>query len=307
MNRTFLQLSGQAENRFYGHIDILAKYCGLTNTPWLNGYLQHGWNGCDGFSNYAGYKRISKKFIWSKRALNDQEKLGGKNNFVIGSPWLYNLKNLNFQKKTTNSEKIIAYPLHSQPWAPKNYLHSEYANFLKSKYGKVTVSLHWSDFDKKELKETYQNLGHDVITSGVGTPWLEGFNNQFLLNQVNHLNQHSVLTTNAMQTSVLYAMSLGLKIDFGGPASWVKKNDEIGTYGNYGESYWRLRVSNDYESLWKEELGFNNLKDKENLLDILDWRKPKLKLTFLVTRFIDLTRDSNFSEKISYTFRGKRK
>ena len=307
MNRTFLQLSGQAENRFYGHIDILAKYCGLTSTPWLNGYLQHGWNGCDGFSNYAGYKRISKKFIWSKRALNDQEQLGGKNNFVIGSPWLYNLRNLNFQKTTYDSEKIIAYPLHSQPWAPKNYLHSEYAEFLKSEYGSVTVSLHWSDFDKKELKDTYQNLGHVVVTNGVGTPWLKGFNNQFLLNQVNYLNEHTVLTTNAMQTSVLYALSLGLKIDFGGPASWVKKNDEIGTYGNYGESYWRLRVSNDYESLWKEELGFDNLKNKENLLDILDWKKTKVKSTYLATRFIDLSRDSNFSEKLSYIFRGKRK
>ena len=64
MNKFLFQLSGQAENRFYGHVDILAKYCGIDKTPWLNGYLQHGWNGCDGFSHYAGYKRRAKKYIW---------------------------------------------------------------------------------------------------------------------------------------------------------------------------------------------------------------------------------------------------
>ena len=166
MNRTFLQLSAQGENRLYGHMSILAKYCGLAEPVWLNGYLQHGWNGCDGFSNYAGHRRLSNKYIWSQRALDDLLTRGGRNSTVIGSPWLYNLKLKNKLQLClkAKSNKIIAYPLHSQPWAPKNYLHGEYANYLKENYGEITISLHWSEYSNFEILNTYKSLGHNPIT-----------------------------------------------------------------------------------------------------------------------------------------------
>jgi len=204
VNRSFLQITGQGENRLYGHLSILAQYCKIKEANWLNGYLQHGWNGCDGFSNYAGSKRTSKKFIWSKRAQNDLISRGGSNSTVIGSPWLYNLKIQN--KLTSNpvatSQKIIAYPLHSQPWAPKNYLHSEYAKYLKENYSSVSVSLHWSEYSNNEIVQTYQNYGHSVLTNGVGTPWIPNFDKGFLDNQLAILQDHGMLVTNAMQTSV---------------------------------------------------------------------------------------------------------
>jgi len=65
-----MQLSAQAENRFYGHVHLLAKYCGLEGSPWINGYLQHGWNATDGFGNYLGSKRSANKYVWSKRCEN---------------------------------------------------------------------------------------------------------------------------------------------------------------------------------------------------------------------------------------------
>ena len=309
MNRLILQLSGQAENRFYGHVDVLAQYCGLNNSPWLNGYLQHGWNGCDGFSHYAGHKRILKKFIWSKRALKDQESLGGKNNFVIGSPWLYYLETHNLKSFNLSKDKVIAYPLHSQPWAPKNYLHSEYAQYLSDKFGSVTVSLHWSEFSKNEIRIVYEALGHVVITNGVGTPWLPNFDKNFLNNQFSYLSSHFKLTTNAMQTAVFYAMSLGLEIDFGGPASWAKKIDETGTYGKYGQQYWIDLVQNDYETLWKSELGYDEIKDPEELRNILGFDKNFPSASFVISRAIDLVRDTKISEKIDYlkSIRSKKK
>jgi len=190
--------------------------------------------------------------------------------------------------------------LHSQPWAPKNYLHSEYAEYLRIKFGNVSVSLHWSEYSKDNVKKIYQNLGHTVITNGVGTPWLPNFEENFLSNQLNHLLKHAIYTTNAMQTSVLYAMSLGLKIDFGGPASWVKKLDETGTYGKYGQRYWIERIKSDYEELWKTELGFLEIKSAEELINILGFQKSSINGTFLLTRSIDLIRDTKFSEKIDY-------
>jgi hypothetical protein len=308
VNRSLLQLNAQGENRLYGHVSILSKYCGITESVWLNGYLQHGWNGCDGFSNYAGHKRLSKKYIWSKRALDDLVSRGGGNAYVIGSPWLYNLKQRNRLQTNpvSNSKKVIAYPLHAQPWAPKNYLHSEYASYLKDNYGEITISLHWTDYSNFEILNTYKSLGHDPITYGVGTPWIKGFDDHFLDNQLSQLENHGKIVTNAMQTSVLYAMSLGLQVEFGGPASWKKKIDEVGTYGDYGQDYWREKVLTQPEKTWKTELGFDELLSPKELMTTLGWNKSiKLNYTFVVSRFVDIIKDGSTIEKISYLTKGR--
>jgi hypothetical protein len=307
VNRSLLQLSAQGENRLYGHLSILSKYCGITGPVWLNGYLQHGWNGCDGFSNYAGYRRISKKYIWSKRALNDLVSRGGKNAVVIGSPWLYNLRDKNklHSNPSTNSDKVIAYPLHAQPWAPKNYLHSEYASYLKENYGEITISLHWSEYSNFEIVNTYKSLGHSPITYGVGTPWIKGFDNTFLDNQLTQLLIHGKIVTNAMQTSVLYAMALGLSVEFGGPASWKKKVDEFGTYGDYGQDYWREKVLTQPERTWKTELGFEELLSPNDLAKSLGWdRSTRISSSFMASRLVDIVKDGSFVEKMSYLTKG---
>ena len=308
MNRSLLQLSAQGENRLYGHLSILSKYCGEIEPVWLNGYLQHGWNGCDGFSNYAGHKRLSKKYIWSHRALVDLYARGGKNAFVIGSPWLYNLKSNSklHTNPSSNSSKVIAYPLHAQPWAPKNYLHSEYASYLKENYGAITISLHWTDYSNFEILNSYKSLGHTPITYGVGTPWIKGFDNQFLDNQLSQLENHGKIVTNAMQTSVLYAMSLGLQVEFGGPASWKKKIDEVGTYGDYGQDYWREKVLTQPEKTWKTELGFDELLSPNELITTLGWDNSiKLNTKFAVSRLADILKDGSLIEKISYLTKGR--
>ena len=309
MNRSLLQLSAQGENRLYGHLSILSNYCEITEPVWLNGYLQHGWNGCDGFSNYAGHKRSSKKFIWSKRASDDLLSRGGKNAFVIGSPWLYNLKQKNILETSpvSNSKKIIAYPLHAQPWAPKNYLHSEYASYLKENYGEITISLHWTDYSNFEILNNYKSLGHTPITYGVGTPWIKGFDNNFLNNQLSQLENHGKIVTNAMQTSVLYAMSLGLQVEFGGPASWKKKIDEVGTYGDYGQDYWREKVLNHPENTWKTELGFEELLAPKELMTTLGWNNStKLNTAFIVSRLADILKDGSMIDKLSYLTKGRK-
>lgn len=308
MNRTFLQLSAQGENRLYGHMSILAKYCGLAEPVWLNGYLQHGWNGCDGFSNYVGHRRLSNKYIWSQRALDDLLNRGGRNSTVVGSPWLYNLKLKNKLQLSlkAKSNRIIAYPLHSQPWAPKNYLHSEYANYLKENYGEITISLHWSEYSNFEILNTYKSLGHNPITYGIGTPWIKGFDVRFLDHQLTQLENHGKIVTNAMQTSVLYALSLGLNVEFGGPASWQKKVDEFGTYGQYGQDYWKEKVLNDPEKTWKMELGLNELQEPERLRESFGWNESmKIKPTFVASRLIDVIRDGSIVEKLSYLSKGR--
>jgi hypothetical protein len=176
---------------------------------------------------------------------------------------------------------------------------------LKENYGEITVSLHWSEYSNSEVINAYKSLGHDPITYGVGSPWLKGYSESFLDNQISQLEKHGKIVTNAMQTSVLYALSLGLDVEFGGPASWKKKVDEFGTYGDYGQEYWKNAILTKPEQTWKVELGFNELLSPEQLISTLEWDTNRgIRLTFISSRFLDILRDQTINEKISYLNRG---
>ena len=125
-----MQLSAQAENRFYGHLHVLAQYCGFEEQPWLNGYLQHGWNATDGFGNYLGGKRVSNKYVWSKRCESEIKAKGKNNVFAIGAPWLY-LDDVYPQLTKKSQSGTIAYPSHSSTWSKMGDTNKEYAQFLK--------------------------------------------------------------------------------------------------------------------------------------------------------------------------------
>jgi hypothetical protein len=140
----------------------------------------------------------------------------------------------------------------------------------------------------------------------VGTPWIKGFDDYFLDNQLSQLENHGKIVTNAMQTSVLYAMSLGLQVEFGGPASWKKKIDEVGTYGDFGQDYWKDKVLTEPEKTWKTELGFAELLLPKELITTLGWNKSiKLNSAFLVSRLTDILKDGSIVEKISYFTKGR--
>lgn len=308
-SRSLLQLTGQAENRFYGHLNILAQYCGLDGEPWLNGYLQHGWNGSDGWGYNIGYRRAGHKFVWSARVAEELKKNGGRNFSVVGSPWLYLLKTKKINLENAVQETgVIAYPVHSQPWGPVEDTHENYSNFLAENYGSVTVCLHWTDFEKSKKK--YQLKGHTVITYGIGTPWLPGYDKDILTKQLETLLHHSIFVSNAFQTSALYALSLGLKVEIGGPKKWwVKESDYKEVYGDRGSEYWNQLVMDQTQSkeLWRSELGFNYLMSSEQLKSTLDWNSNKSvkKFIFFSKRLKDVLLDGNLLQKLSFFTKGR--
>lgn len=305
MNRFFLQFSGQAENLLYGHLQILANECGLDEPPFLNGHLQHGWNGSDvAAKNERGLIR-AKKFVWSDRVAQHIISAGGGNVSVIGSPWLYLLR----QKKVEyenhfNSKGVIAYPDHSQPWEMLDNIHAQYSEYLKSKYGEVTVSLHWTDYSNTHVKQSYENNGHVVVTNGVGTPWLEKFNKNYLENQLHFLSSHNTFVSNSVTTSAFYATSLGLDIKIEGPAGWTTGIDIKKYYGNFGLNFWteRFNTSNLRTLLWKEELGFDYMLNKNDLTKTLEWNDLSLqpKVKFLLHRCQDILLNGGYKEKLSF-------
>jgi hypothetical protein len=288
-----MQLSAQAENRFYGHVHLLAKYCGLEGSPWINGYLQHGWNATDGFGNYLGSKRSANKYVWSKRCENIIKQNGKKNVFSIGAPWLY-LSDVDPQATNQKRSGVVAYPAHSSSWSKLGDTSLEYANFLKDKYGSVTVVLHRYDYANTKEKQTYESVGHQVKTHGNGTPWENEFDPMFLRNQRDLLSGFSVVVSNVMSTAVLYAASLGLKAEIGGPVDYSITNaDDKASQTGDGLTNWNSMI-NQSPDLWKEELGLDCKKSPQELKEILGWgSKPKKSATFFFARAKDLLTGSN--------------
>jgi hypothetical protein len=287
---TFLsQLSGQAENRFWGHIQLLAKYCGLDDQPWLNGYLQHGWNATDGFGNYLGSKRFANKYVWSKRCEDLIKNSGKKNVFAIGAPWIY-LEDVYPQQLKQNQSGTIAYPAHSSSWSKMGDTNKEYANFLKDKYGEIMVVLHRYDFANAETRKSYESIGHSITTHGVGTPWEKDFDPLFLKKQRDVVSRFEKVVSNSMSTAILYATSLGLTAEIGGPIDYSVTNpDDKASQAGDGKTNWVELLNNNYSQLWRDELGLNCKKSPTELREILGWDpKPRKSIFFIASRGIDL-------------------
>lgn len=298
MNTFLLQLSGQAENRFYGHVHVLAKYCGLEGQPWINGYLQHGWNATDGFGNYLGSKRSSNKFVWSKRCESIIQKNGKNNVFAIGAPWLY--LNEVFPLQINSSRNgVIAYPAHTSTWSKMGDTTKEYSKFLKDNYGNVTVVLHRYDYADKSKIQNFESLGHTVTSHGVGTPWEEGFDLLFLKKQRDLIANFSIVVSNTLSTAVLYATSLGLNAEIGGPIDYsiTNQDDKISQSGD-GSIDWNnlIKDKKNQTTLWQDELGLDCKKSPTELREILNWPSNIKNTTyFFLTRTIDLIKGSNKS------------
>ncbi len=296
MKTFFSQLSGQAENRFYGHLHLLAQYCGFEGQPWLNGYLQHGWNATDGFGNYLGGKRVSNKYVWSKRCENLILNKGKKNVFAIGAPWIY-LEDVYPQITKQNQSGTIAYPAHSSSWSKMGDTSNEYANFLKDKYGEVMVVLHRYDFSNTETRKIYESSGHSVTTHGVGTPWEKGFDPLFLKNIRDLVSGFSTVVSNSMSTAILYATSLGLKPEIGGPISYsITDSDDKASQVGDGSVDWNAKIMEPENqiNLWKSELGLDCKKSPNELREILGWiPQPKKSASFLIKRSVDLVSGSS--------------
>jgi hypothetical protein len=293
MNPFLMQLTGQAENRFYGHVHLLAKYCGIEGSPWINGYLQHGWNATDGFGNYLGSKRSANKFVWSKRCEDIIKKSGYQNVSTIGAPWIY-LSDVYPTLQKQNKTGVIAYPAHSSTWSQMGDTSKEYAKFLKSNYGEVTVALHTYDFANHQIRAIYESMGHKTLTHGIGTPWEKQFAPLFLKNQRDILLNFSIAVSNTMSTPLLYANSLGLKSEIGGPVDYsVTDPDDAASQIGDGLTNWNELLNNNQE-LWKEELGLDYKKSASELRDIIGWNpKSKKSLSFFTKRAKDLVTGSN--------------
>jgi hypothetical protein len=97
-----------------------------------------------------------------------------------------------------------------------------------------------------------------------------------------------------MSTPVLYATSLGLKAEIGGPVDYSITNaDDKASQTGDGLTDWNSIIKQN-PNLWKEELGLDCKKSPQDMKEILGWNpKPKKSVSFFFARSKDLVTGSN--------------
>lgn len=201
-------------NAFYGHAQILARYCGMRpETIW--GYLQHGWNTHDGFAVGHDFIPGYPRFVWSHAVARRGRALGGCDYQVIGSPWAYLLAlQTRSTSLDTDARGTIVYPFHG--WEGQQIVgdHAAYAVQLRDTEGDVpiTVCLYWNDHEQPVVRRVYEEAGFRVITHGRRGHLHLGGDTDFLDRQLHELRSHQRAVSNRMGSALLYAASVGASI-----------------------------------------------------------------------------------------------
>ena len=216
-------------NVFYGHAAVLARYCGLPEDPppTIWGYLQHGWNTHDGFAVGHEFVPGFPKLVWSDAVARRGWALGLRDYRVIGSPWAYlMLLRADEIAAAGPGEGTIVFPFHG--WEGQEIVgdHAAYADEVRSVEGDVplTMSLYWNDFERPEIRKTYEDKGFRVISFGRRGGMYQGGAPDFIDRQFTELLGHRRVVSNRLGSALFYGAALGRDVGvYGDPM--VLQND----------------------------------------------------------------------------------
>ncbi len=260
-------------NHYYGHSDILRKYCDLDTAPLLAGRLQHGWDPVLG-THAIHFKEPWPDFIWSRRNLTTCAQQGLRA-VPIGAPALYLPPVQNAAPSEPKS--LLAYPFHG--WE-KQRLHGDLGRYgdaleelVADGFGPVTVCLYWLEHDDPEIRDIFVRKGFSVVTNGHRDDNLE-----FLINQRQSLLDHAYVTSNRVCTAAFYALAFDRPFFLHGPPAGVAQSKDP-----TGEQFaaWQQRefpmLCRDkfngapLREIGERELGMEFKRSPEQLRELLMW------------------------------------
>lgn len=268
-----------SDNDWYGHKKILLKYCNIKKDLPLYGILQHGY-----MVSYKLQIRFKANkyfprapyFAWNN-FLARNKKI---NSIPIGSPFIY-LHHLN-KKKKFNPKGTLLFPSHSNPEFPQPVDHLSLIKFIKKNFvGPYKVSLFYVDRLNSKTVKIYKKYKFEILCSG------NRGNNNFLHNVYRNISNSEFVCFTEFGTPTLYSMFLKKKI----AVFESDNNKNFYTYTGKDMSFFRsknpnlfdrkLHSKSDLENNFKfskKELGFQYIKKKDDLINIL-----KLNNFFTVT------------------------
>jgi hypothetical protein len=261
-----------AENRHYGHAEILLAYCGLAPATAIPVRMQHGWQ--PGFGMRAqDMAQPGPKIVWSSRNLARADEAGYRGAVAIGAPWVY----LDDEPDggPEHPRSVLAVPFHG--WEKESLAGSMlgYADALSELaargFGPITVCLYWFEYEQPPLRELFEARGFATTTMGHRND-----NPEFLRRQRALIRRHRFVTSNRVSTAAFYALDAGRPFFlYGPPAGLSATEDPRGEQFDgwqretFPELSWeRFDESCDHE-LGARELGREHKRSAAELRELL--------------------------------------
>jgi hypothetical protein len=269
-------------NHYYGHADLLARYCGepvIERAPRIRGVVQHGWNIGDGIGPTKTVPPGMPVFLWSEEVRRRAWSMGRRNAVVTGAPWAY-LLTLEPEPDGLERTGTIWYPFHGWEKQKVTGDHSELIRTIRAVEGdeQVTVCLYWQEYKTEPIRELYERAGFRVVCHGWrGEHWAKR-EPEFLYRQLAELRRHRRVASNRLSTAIFYGASVGCEIAvYGDPM--VLEGEDQATGG-------QQRITRQWPELLGErvdpvvsaagavrELGMDRLLSAPELRELFGWSR----------------------------------
>lgn len=277
---------GATENQDYGNAAILAEYCGVSINCFFQGRLQHGWAPYSASESYY-LNDYSRTFVWSKKSRDAANKLGWRNFYDIGAPWLYlqailerdGWSALSSQRhESSQLKELWVYGNHSD--LGNGDIQPELRDFIlraKENLNPKTVLLQYRDFDTLRIHDPKILLGIDVLTLGQRTNSVSAQSHLFRLYDL--LREHKKLVIDWPSTLLLYAITMGCEIEFienenlTTAIQLANKVNDIELEAILSTSF---HSSGSLETYGLAKLGNDSLRSQLELAKLIGWHSPGL-------------------------------
>ena len=264
------------DNNWYGHRFILSKYSQIEDKPSFAS-IQHGWY------KIPNLKQSKIKFApflcWNKRTADLCLEKKIINSVIIGSPFLYLDKIIS--KKTVKNSGTIFFPSHSVPKSDRhpdalktsdNYNQNEIINSIeKISEAPHTVCLYYTDYNQRNI-DMFKKKNWRVLTLGDRT------NKERLFHLHKELSSAKNVISTDVNTTIFYALYLkkNVKVIYDKESKIINTNYDneyaVGKklfFEKYPELFNSFLGGEKGLNLAKEELGYNFIKDKDEIVYLL--------------------------------------
>lgn len=266
-------------NDAYGHKAILARYAGVTGTPPILGYVQHGWRAGAAFTD-GTYAPGLRKFVWTRENERETSRNGLRPVEAIGAPFLYLLR-IRADVPDVVPGTVLSFPFHSSPESSTVRHDAAYAEYLAGLGAdRVTVCLHPHDFADPECHGAFAGRGFDVVKNG------DVYAHDFLDRQLDLTARHEWVTTNRACTALFYAAALGRRVTIGGPM-YAIESERGEVFENEGAAFEELQrerypqllgegvAGAEAKALGEVELGGDQLRSPGEVRQLFGWNQPQ--------------------------------
>lgn len=270
-------------NAYYGHINILRKYCDKKFPVGIPGLLQHGWTIGPGVYSSVRKDLPFNFFVWNERNHVLAQERGYNNVQAIGAPFLYLNLNQQYNIPRYDGNNLLLFPVHTTEWEglldPVSYFkgYLQEIEKIKGEFDNVHACLYFIEYNNPQIRKVFQNADISVTTLGN-----RNRNPNFLTNFVETTNGFEYVSSNVLSTSVFYSLYLGKRVFIYGElpspseTTWSAPtvglvNDCVNLLNSYPVLSREYFDDKAHVEIGEYELGSGYKKTKHELTSLFGW------------------------------------